>query len=194
MFRSLFSLRREKWRYQTSSIHKRICWAHKCGCTDYNFPKTGTDLLCMSYSTRWQNLAAISSINVLFEFLMHVQSISQVSTNGFVSFGPSTPNSLYMSSFPASTIPLVAPLWADFDFRISGSVYHRVSQDDYILDKAASLIASRNQDFVDYRPTLCVIVTWLKAVLFSTTFHNTQVSFIDKILWCLCLFPWLMLP
>ncbi len=69
----------------------------------------------------------------------------------------------------------MAPLLADFDFRDSGSVYHRVSQDDYILDLAASRIAAVNQDFSGYHPTLCVIATWSQAVLFSNTFLDTQV-------------------
>ncbi len=69
----------------------------------------------------------------------------------------------------------MAPLWADFDFRDSGLVFHRVSQDDLLLDSAASRIAAMNQDFAGYRPTLCVIVTWSQAVLFSNTFINTQV-------------------
>ncbi len=85
------------------------------------------------------------------------------------------PEHFRVASFPASTITLVAPLWADFDFRDSGSVYHRVSQDDYILDQAASKIAAVNPDFVGYRPTLCVIVTWSQAVLFSDSFSDTQV-------------------
>ena len=72
-----------------------------------------------------------------------------------------------MPSFGASTIPLVAPLMADFDFRDIGSVYHRVSQDDYILDVAAKRIAEMNPEFASYRPTLCVIATWVQAVLFS---------------------------
>ena len=80
-----------------------------------------------------------------------------------------------MTSFPASTIHLIAPLWADFDFRDSGSVYHRVSQDDYILDKAARKIAELNPDFEGYRPRLCVIITWAHAVLFSNTFPDTEV-------------------
>ncbi len=69
----------------------------------------------------------------------------------------------------------MAPLGGDFDFRDSGSVYHRVSRDDFILDMVARRIAAKNEDFVDYRPTLCVISTWFKAVLFSTTFHDTEV-------------------
>ena len=89
-----------------------------------------------------------------------------------------------MSSFLASTITLVAALWADLDFRDSGSVYHRVSQDPYILNEAAAKIAARNPDFASYRPTLCVIVTWSQAVLFSESFIDTVVSQL-----CVCDMP-----
>ena len=81
-----------------------------------------------------------------------------------------------MPPFSASTTPLVAPLWADFDFRDTGSVYHRVSRDDYILDKAASRIAAMNPDLASYRPTLCVIATWFQATLFSDTLLDSEVK------------------
>ena len=97
----------------------------------------------------------------------------QISTNGFISF-ESPPDTLRITSFSASTIPLVATLWADFDFRESGAVYHRVSQDPYILKRAASVIAAENRDLSSFNPTLCVIVTWTQAVLFSD--FNTQVA------------------
>ena len=99
----------------------------------------------------------------------------QVSSNGYISF-ERPPAFFGVPTFATSIIPLVAPLFANFDFRDTGSVYHRVSQDDYILNEAAKRIAAVNQDFASYRPTLCVIVTWVQAVLFSSTFQDTQVS------------------
>ena len=81
-----------------------------------------------------------------------------------------------MPSFGASTTPLIAPLLADFDFRDTGSVYHRVSRDKFILDMAASRIAAANPGFASYRPTLCVIVTWVHATSFSDTRLDMPVS------------------
>ena len=54
-------------------------------------------------------------------------------------------------------------------------MYHRVTQDDFILDEVANRIAALNRDFIAYRPTLCVIATWSQAVLFSSDFLSTQV-------------------
>lgn len=89
-----------------------------------------------------------------------------MSTNGFVLFG-APPNSLHASSFSASPVPVIAQFWEDFDFRDSGTVYYRTSQDDTILDNVALVIAAENDDFSSYRPTQCVIVTWSEAILFS---------------------------
>ena len=80
-----------------------------------------------------------------------------------------------MSSLMDSTVPLVAALFADFDLRDSGSVYYRVSQDNYILDEVAERIVSLNPSFNGFHPTLSVIATWTQAVLFSDAFLDTQV-------------------
>ena len=103
----------------------------------------------------------------------------QVSTNGFISFEP-PPDTLRITSFRASTIPLIAPLWADFDFRESGAVYHRVSQDPYILQQVSSIIAAENHNFASFNPTLCVIVTWTQAVLFSDFTTQVRIAMYNK--------------
>ena len=84
-----------------------------------------------------------------------------MSTNGYVLFGALS-NSLRVSSFSLS--PVIAPFWEDFDFRSSGTVYYRTSQDDGILNKVAEVIATENDDFSSYRPTQCVVVTWSEAL------------------------------
>ena len=100
-----------------------------------------------------------------------------MSTNGFVSFD-SPPETLGATSLLNSAVPMVAPLRTDFDLRDVGFVYHRVTQDDFILDLAARKIASTSVHFTSYRPTLCVIATWSQAVLFSGAFRNAQVLFV----------------
>ena len=67
-----------------------------------------------------------------------------------------------LPQFPSAPVPLVAPLFADYDFREAGNVFYRVTQEEGILSKARELIG------VDgYFPTSCVVVTWSEARLFS---------------------------
>lgn len=90
----------------------------------------------------------------------------QVSTNGIISF-QSPFNSFRVSSLPTSSAPMIAPLWADYDFREAGNVYYRVSQDTVTLGRVQEMITEANPDFKGFSPSLCVIVTWSEATLFS---------------------------
>lgn len=107
-----------------------------------------------------------------------VLSILQISTNGFISF-ESPPSVLRISSFSVSPVPVIAPLWSDFDFREAGFVYYRTSQDEVLLNQVAGKISKRKPEFSGYHPTLCVIVTWSQTLLFSTEFLQTTVSAYD---------------
>ena len=98
-----------------------------------------------------------------------------MSTNGFVLFGAPS-NSLRVSSFSLSSVPVIAPFWEDFDFRSSGTVYYRTSQDDGILNKVAEVIAAENDDFSSYHPTQCVVVTWSEALLFTGSSVSKHVA------------------
>ncbi len=73
-----------------------------------------------------------------------------------------------MERFPrqlAPLLPLIAPLWADFNFREAGSLYYRVTNDSTTLRRATQEISRENQDFSNYSPTLAIVVTWFEAVL-----------------------------
>ena len=99
-----------------------------------------------------------------------------MSTNGVLSFQSKLMNSFNPLSFPSSDVPLIAPFWADFDFREIGTIFYRVSQDEMILDRLSHLIIERNPNFSSYYPTLCVIITWSSATLTSLTFNEITVS------------------
>ena len=90
----------------------------------------------------------------------------QVSTNGIISFRSKFSNFL-ISTFPSSTVPLIAPLWADFDFRSRGNVFYRMADDETTLVRARESIVGANANFTEYYPSFCVIVTWSEATLFS---------------------------
>ena len=98
----------------------------------------------------------------------------QISTNGVISFQSEFTNFL-ISSFPSSSVPLIAPLWADFDFRSRGNVFYRIAEDETSLVRARETIVRANANFTKYYPSLCVIVTWSEATLFNL-FSNNEVA------------------
>lgn len=91
---------------------------------------------------------------------------SQISTNGLLSFeGPF--ETFRVCTFPCTVEPVIAPQWTDLDFRTSGFIYYRISQEPYILDQVTDMITDVNPGLSDYQPTLVVIVTWFQAALRS---------------------------
>ena len=95
----------------------------------------------------------------------------KVSTNGFISFGgefveDSFDVGLFFDGVP---YPMIAPLWADFNFREEGTIYYRVTNDKEILDKIAKRIARHNFDYTHYSPTVAVIITWFQSRLFESS-------------------------
>lgn len=72
-----------------------------------------------------------------------------------------------MTPFPTSPVPIIAPLWADYDFREAGNVNYRVTEDETTLARVRGLIVKINPNFSEFSPLLSVIVTWSEATLFS---------------------------
>ena len=99
----------------------------------------------------------------------------QLSVNGILSFQSSF-TSFRAIEFPSTLVPVIAPLWADFNFRDSGAIYYRVTQDEKTLRKFTDLISDENPIFRDYHPKECVIVTWSFANLSSQELGETIVS------------------
>ena len=60
-------------------------------------------------------------------------------------------------------IPTIAPLWADFDFSEVGSIYYRVTDDPVTLKYVRDMVTDYNEELLDYRPSLAVVVTWFEA-------------------------------
>ncbi len=79
----------------------------------------------------------------------------------------------YECSLPCSTAPVIAPLWADLDFRFRGRIYYRKTQDSGILEQVVDMIADMNPGLSGYQPTLAVIVTWFED---GTLGYNWKVS------------------
>ena len=94
-----------------------------------------------------------------------------MSTNGVISFR-SKFDSFNPVPFPSSLEPLIAPLWADFDFREFGNIYYRVTLDQKTLTKFSKIVSEKNPN-ISYHPTLCVIMTWHSATLYSNNFRIT---------------------
>ena len=93
----------------------------------------------------------------------------QVSTNGIISFVSGfddyEPTSLPRGEHPFT--PLIAPLWADFDFRESGTIFYRVTTNGSLLEALVVDIALQNSAYMDFTPTVAVVATWLEAKFLS---------------------------
>ena len=67
-------------------------------------------------------------------------------------------------------VPLIAPLWADLNFRQGGSLYYRVTKDMDFLDNVAERIRTENVAYEGYRPTQALVATWFQSRIFSGNF------------------------
>ena len=87
-----------------------------------------------------------------------------------------------MSEFPrlcSDAVPIIAPLWANYNLRKQGRVYYRVATDPATLAKAKALIDERNQlSFDDFSPTRSIVVTWDNVVLLRSAFNDKEVNII----------------
>jgi hypothetical protein len=66
-------------------------------------------------------------------------------------------------------LPLIAPLWSDFDFSTSGFIYYRQANDSETLNRVQRMITDVNPGLSAYQPTLAVVVTWFEARLRGST-------------------------
>ena len=85
-----------------------------------------------------------------------------------------------MSPFPrisSDALPLIAPLWADYNFRKAGNVYYRITRDNATLERARELITEISSLHSKFSPSECVIVTWVNAELLTRILDNTRVCF-----------------
>lgn len=72
-----------------------------------------------------------------------------------------------------SLFPLIAPLWADLNFRQGGTLYYRVTEEREFLGSVAERIADKNAAYGRYRPKLAVVATWFQ----STTIEEFTVKY-----------------
>ena len=88
--------------------------------------------------------------------------LSQVSTNGYISFEKSFSQS-FPCQFPCTPSPTIASAWTFWTFLGAGSIYYRVAQDQATLEQVVQTIAATNPGLSVYQPTLALIVTWFEA-------------------------------
>ena len=111
-----------------------------------------------------------------------------MSTNGLLSFRESF-NEFRVSQFPrvsSDAVPIIAPLWADYNFRQRGNLYYRITENDATLARARQLIAKGNKaGFNEFLPSRCVVVTWVNAVLFARMLDDIEVCYFSPftIIW-----------
>ena len=62
---------------------------------------------------------------------------------------------------------MIAPLWADYDLRVTGAVYFRATSNQDTLNQVVEMLADMNPALSDYQPTLALVVTWFEPRLHS---------------------------
>ena len=96
----------------------------------------------------------------------------QVSTKGLISartgFFEYRP-SMFTREFPAFSNPIIAPLWADFDTTVLGSIYYRASNDSFVLEQIVELIANSSSDYASFKPKQAFIATWEDIIPFRAS-------------------------
>ena len=93
----------------------------------------------------------------------------QISTNGLILFDYDNQFQSYAISVLPRRIrpylPIIAPLWADFNFRDSGNVFYRLTTDSETLERVSSILKSIGPRYSDFSPTLALVVTWFQSKL-----------------------------
>ena len=89
----------------------------------------------------------------------------------------------FIDRFPNTNlfnIPTIAPLWADFDFSEVGSIYYRVTDDPVTLKDVRDMVTDFNEELLDYRPSLAVVVTWFEAERYVDTSGVKVISYNNR--------------
>ena len=80
--------------------------------------------------------------------------------------------------FPITTpVPMIAPLWVDFQFDTSGAVYSRVTYNPDTLNRVVKMITNLNPALSEYQPALAVIITWFEPRLHPLTSQTDSFPF-----------------
>ena len=67
---------------------------------------------------------------------------------------------MFTREFTAFLNPIVAPLWADFDATVQGSIYYRAINDSFVLEQIVELITNSSSDYASFKPKQAFIATW----------------------------------
>ena len=104
-------------------------------------------------------------------FISHC--FEQVNDNGIISFDASFSEFL-PRAFPSSSIPIVAPFWADSDTRVNGTVWYGERSDDVLLlVRAQEDIQRYFSSQYNFEPKFLFVATWDSIPHFIT---GTKVS------------------
>ena len=109
--------------------------------------------------------------NTLPPFISHY--FEQVNNNGIISFD--APFSEFLPrAFPSSSIPIVAPFWADSDTNVNGTVWYGERSDDVLLlVRAQEDIQRYFSSQYNFEPNFLFVATWDSVPHFNT---GTKVS------------------
>jgi hypothetical protein len=86
--------------------------------------------------------------------------LSQVNTNGVLSFGNSYISPVGTDFNFISSPPIVAPFWDDVDITRSGTIYYRQDSNSTITELVQKAVAAEYPEAASFQPTLVFVATW----------------------------------
>jgi len=105
-------------------------------------------------------------------------SLFQVNENGLLSFLTEIP-SFFNIEFPLD-YPIIAALYSDVDCRSTGTVWHRVSASQDLLDRSTKDVAKYFPKLSKrFRAEEVIVVTWEKVGYFENKSDRVKNIFID---------------
>ncbi len=70
-------------------------------------------------------------------------------------------------------VPIISPLWFNYDLSTTGSIYYKVTEEPSLLEEVRAMIVNRNLELNDYYPKLAIIVTWFDISLRGGFFEDS---------------------
>ncbi len=86
--------------------------------------------------------------------------LSQVNTNGVLSFGESytVPVGTDFNFIPSP--PIIAPFWDDIDITRGGTIYYRQDSNSTITELVQKAVATEYPEAASFQPSLVFVATW----------------------------------
>lgn len=100
-------------------------------------------------------------MSVEFPFFNQSFSTYYINLNGLISLNGSS-NNITFNQFPVKDLNCIAPFWSQINSTNGGSVFYRQVTNSTILNQIGFDVKNSYENFVNFRPTWALIVTWFE--------------------------------